>query len=46
MNNELENENSILHFENARLKIKLHNRFWFGLFIGWLVQFILGWLLS
>ncbi len=39
--NELENENSILHFENAQLRSKLHNRFWFGLIIGVLI----GWLI-
>ncbi|WP_301710858.1 hypothetical protein [Oenococcus sicerae] len=43
--NKLENENSDLRFENLRLKTKLHTRFWFGLFIGWLLSFILGWLL-
>ncbi|EFD87522.1 hypothetical protein R5R51_04375 [Oenococcus oeni] len=44
--NKLEQENSALHFENARLKTKLHIHFWSGLFIGWLLSFVFGWLLS
>ncbi|MFT8916543.1 MAG: hypothetical protein ABF899_01610 [Oenococcus sp.] len=33
-------------FDIYALERKLHNRFWFGLLIGWLLSFIFGWLIQ